>query len=317
MRVLVIGTGVIGSIYGWALAGCGHDIAHLVRPGRAAALRDGFPVDMCDRRKGHKRRASAWYRPQVVDSVRPEDRFELVVVPVKHYALLPTLSEITPGAGEAEFLLLTQNWQGVAAIDAVLPRARYVFGDAKAGGAFVDGKLVAALKGIDIGPPEGAPSDLAGKVAALFASADVTTGVHAQMLHYLWIQYALSGGPWGALVQAGSLESLMRDRRAMLAAWDAAAECLQVVARRGVDVSRYPDARPFLANSRLRRELGMLLVRWMFRHDEYRRRCSAHALGDPREVRTFYEDLVTTGRDLGVAMPVMESFGRAVRDLAG
>ena len=50
------------------------------------------------------------------------------------------------------------------------------------------------------------------------------------------------------------------------------------------------------------------MTRWMFRRDEYTKRCSAHAFGDLVEVKTFYDDLTATGRDLGVSMPVMESY---------
>jgi len=55
---------------------------------------------------------------------------------------------------------------------------------------------------------------------------------------------------------------------------------------------------------------------WLFRHDEYTKRCSAHAFGDPVEVKTFYDDLTTTGRDLGISMPVMESYAEAIRQFA-
>ncbi len=54
----------------------------------------------------------------------------------------------------------------------ILPRPRYVYGDAKAGGTFSEGELLATLSAIDIGPPEGEPSALAKKAADLFASAD-------------------------------------------------------------------------------------------------------------------------------------------------
>jgi ketopantoate reductase len=40
IRVLVIGAGIIGSIYGWALAKSGHQFVHLMRSGQAAALSD-------------------------------------------------------------------------------------------------------------------------------------------------------------------------------------------------------------------------------------------------------------------------------------
>ena len=46
MRVLVVGAGIIGSIYGWALAESGHQVVHLVRSGRAATMCDAVGFNM-------------------------------------------------------------------------------------------------------------------------------------------------------------------------------------------------------------------------------------------------------------------------------
>ena len=316
MRVLMVGAGIIGSIYGWALSDSGHDVVHLVRRGRAAELRDGMTVDMLDLRKGRKRRFRGAYKLTATESVSPADGFELVVVPVKHYALVETLKELVPAAGGGDFFLLTQNWRGTAEIDPVLPRTRYVYGDAKAGGAFSAGTLIAALKAIDIGPPEGEPTGLAAKVAAVFLSAGMRTGLHSDMLHYLWVQYALNAGPGAALVQAGSFDALLSDREAAAAALTAARECLEVLRQRGVDLSAYPETKAFLANSALRRLVLGWIMRWKFRHDEYVKGCSSHALGGLVEVVVFYDDLIATGHDLGVAMPVMDSYAEGMRRFA-
>jgi hypothetical protein len=136
------------------------------------------------------------------------------------------------------------------------------------------------------------------------------------MLHYLWVQYAITGGLWAALIQARSLDALLNDRAATSAALRAGCECLEVVQRRGAVLSRYPETKPFLTNSALRRRVNIWMTRWMFRHDEYTKRCSAHAFGDPVEVKTFYDDLIATGRELGVSMPVMESYAEAIRRFA-
>jgi hypothetical protein len=58
------------------------------------------------------------------------------------------------------------------------------------------------------------------------------------------------------------------------------------------------------------------LTRWMFRHDEYTKRCSAHAFGDAVEVRTFYDDLIATGRNLAVSMPAMETYAEDIKRFA-
>jgi len=150
MRVLMIGAGVIGSIYGWALAESGHHVVHLVRSGRAAALGEGVALDILDRRKGRKRNFGGLYRLDAVETLSSADAFELVIIPVKHYALMQTLQEVVPRAGPAEFLLLTQNWRGTKEVDSFLPRQRYIYGDAKAGGAFSGGRLLATLLTIEL-----------------------------------------------------------------------------------------------------------------------------------------------------------------------
>lgn len=166
-------------------------------------------------------------------------------------------------------MLLTPNWGGVAEIDSILPRTRYVYGDAKAGGSFSEATLVAALKALDVGSPEGEPSTLARKVAALFDSAGIPTRLHSDMLHYLWVQYAITGGPWAAFVHTGSFDALLNDADATPAASRAGCECLQVVKRRGVALSQYAETRPFLTSSPLRRKVYVWMMRRMFRHDEY------------------------------------------------
>ena len=77
-----------------------------------------------------------------------------------------------------------------------------------------------------------------------------------------------------------------------------------------------PETGPFFTNSAVRRRVNVWMSRWTFGHAEYTKRCSAHALGNPSEVKTFYDDLTTTGRDLGVSITVMGSYGEAVTQFA-
>jgi len=170
---------------------------------------------------------------------------------------------------------LTQNWRGTDDIDSILPRPHYVYGDAKAGGTLSGGTLVAALKAIDIGSPEGEPTTLAKKAADLFASADIQDQTSfGHVATTCGFQYGMSGGLWAALVHAGSFDAMLNNTDASSAALKAGCECLQVVKRLGVDLSRYPETSPFLTNSALRRRFYGWAMRRMFRHDEYTKRCS-------------------------------------------
>ena len=49
MKILIVGVGIIGGIYGWAFAEAGHDVIHLVRPDRSVQFSDGIKIE----RKGN------------------------------------------------------------------------------------------------------------------------------------------------------------------------------------------------------------------------------------------------------------------------
>jgi 2-dehydropantoate 2-reductase len=313
MRILVVGAGVIGTIYGWLLSEAGHDVVHLVRPGKAAGI-DGVVLDVLDKRAGHRSIPAVRYPIAVSEHV--EGRFDLVVVPTKPYQLIDALRQLA--AVDATFVLLTQNWHGTAEIDRILTRDRYVFGDAQAGGTFVDGKLVCAVfPKIVLGRVEGGYDDGLDRVVATFASAGITAKIPDDILSAIWVQYAINAGLWPPMVRAGSLPGLLHDRALGTASLLAAAECLRVVSARGVDLRRFPQAAMFLhTSSRLGRAIAGAAMRALFRFNKAVVRSSAHALADPREIATAYDDLVITGRELDVPMPVMTSFEHDIRAFA-
>jgi 2-dehydropantoate 2-reductase len=308
MKLLIVGAGIIGSIYGWAFAEAGHDVTHLVRPGRAAQFKDGFQIDMYDVRKNHQRNYIGHYAICVTESVQPADGYELVIVPTKHYQLIETLKPLVPQTGDAAYFLLTQNWEGTEAIDAIIPPARYVYGDAKAGGKFEGDTLIATIASVDIGQVNGRHDDCLDKVIELCQSAQVGVTVQENILHYLWVQYAVTGGLWPALVKAGSLEAVLDNRQISGQGIHAARECLEVVSRRGVDLKKYPEVKMYLNNSPIAMWIASLAIKVMFRFNKLVRRSSAHGLGDAQEVKAFYYDLLNTGRRLGVDMPAMDAF---------
>jgi ketopantoate reductase len=153
-------------------------------------------IDMYDTRKGHKRDFLGRYPIRLTETLQPGDGYDLIVVPNKHYRLVETLKQIVLLGGEADYLLLTQNWDGTQEIDSILPPSRYVYGDAKAVGALQDGVLVATIASIDIGQVDGRHDDCR-KVIALCRSADIPAILHENILRYLWVHYAITGGGAG------------------------------------------------------------------------------------------------------------------------
>jgi 2-dehydropantoate 2-reductase len=308
MNVLIVGAGVIGTIYGWALSEAGHTVTHFVRPGRSAKLSEGISVDIMDRRKGYKKWFNGYYRIRCAETIDTNSDYDLVIVPVKHYSIEGVLRQVVPALPHSDFLLLTQNWKGTGGIDEILPPSRYAFGDAKAGGSLHDNKLVATLYAIDIGCINGKQNNSLAKAKELFLSADIKTTVQDHILHYLWVQYAINGGMWPAVLQTGSVNATLRNRKLIQKSFSSVQECLAVLDARGVKLADFKETDIYLKASPFMRFVGISAMKIFFRFSKYIQRNTAHALSDPKEIKTCYYDLVNSGAEYRIGMPELNSF---------
>ena len=317
MKILIVGAGIIGSIYGWAFSEAGHDVTHFVRPGKAVQFKNGFTIDMLDKRKRHKNQFVGHYAIQATETLNPSDNYDLVIVPTKHFQLIEALKQIVPQVGNADFLLLTQNWDGTTEIDAILPPSRYVYGDAKAGGTFQNGNLIATIDSVDLGQVDNRQDECLKKTLALFKSADIKVTLHDNILHYLWVQYAITGGLWPALVRAGSLEVVLNNRKIGEQGLLAVKECLELVVCRGVDLKKNPEVGMYLNTSPLAMLIAGLALKMMFRFDKFMQRSSSHGLSDPQEIKVFYYDLLNKGKEYGISMPALSGFEPDIERFCG
>lgn len=318
MRVLIVGAGIIGTIYGWAISEAGHDVTHFVRTGKAAGLNNGIFMDVLDNRKEHKKQFVGIYHIKVTEELNSSDVFELIIVPTKPYQLIKALEQIVPKLGNTDYLLLTQNWYGTEKIDDILVQSQYLFGDAKAGGTYINGTLVSTIfPSIDIGQINHRKDNCLTKAKTLFSSIDIKPIIQENILHYIWVQYAINAGLWPPLVRSGDLATLIRDRKNSNLCLFAVKECLNVVARRNVDLSKYSEAKLFSNTSFVARIIVSFILRITFRFNKSIQRSSAHGLADPKEIKTAFYDLLNTGLELGVNMPIMNSFKQDINLFSG
>ena len=314
MKILIVGAGIVGTIYGWAFAEAGHYVTHLVRPGRRGMYPDGIKIDMYDLRKGHKKNFIGHYPIRLAETVQPSDAYDLLIVPTKHYNLVETLQQVIPQVGQIDTFLLTQNWDGTAALDLLIPPSLYVYGDARAGGKFEGDTLIATIDSVAIGQVDGRHNACLDKVVSLCRSAQVGVSVQENILYYLWVQYAITGGLWPGLVKTGSIAAVLDNPQVGGQAFLAARECLAVAEKRGVDLRQYPQTKMYMnTSSPIAMQIASLAIKFMFRFNKLVQRSSAHGLADPREVKTFYYDLLNTGQGLGVPMPAMAAFEPDIR----
>ncbi|MER5639928.1 2-dehydropantoate 2-reductase [Kitasatospora sp. NPDC002227] len=113
MRILVVGAGATGGYFGGRLALAGRDVDFLVRPGRAAALRErGL------RLVGHGTEAEL--KPELVLPGEVGGPYGLVLLAVKAPALGQALADLAPAVGPETAVLPLLN--GMAHLDAIAER---------------------------------------------------------------------------------------------------------------------------------------------------------------------------------------------------
>lgn len=315
MRVLIVGLGVVGTGYGWVFAEAGHEVVHLMRPGRAAQAGKEIPFDLLDRRPGHPETLATTYRPIVTEAVSSSDGFDLVMVPVKHYQLVDTLRQLTAALPDARYLLFAANWDGLAGVDALLPRSQFAWGYSSSTGGHGGEELVLNVSAdYRCGPIDGAEPEWAQDVVDLFASADVAPDRKADMAQWLLVHFAQAAGTIGTGLYVGGQRELYEDTAAIRDLMvPAVRECIAVLAARGVDPSAWPDLAPYLTSSAEELAAAMhatLPTPWV------QRACRAgHFLENAEEMKRFYLDVLGTGEELGVPMPVMQSFRERITAL--
>jgi 2-dehydropantoate 2-reductase len=312
MKVLVYGTGVIGTIYGDVLSQAGHDVSHYVRTGRPAGRGSALDLHLLDARASEPHELDVRYSAKVVDGFGPADGYELILVSLKHYDVPAILYQLAVDTGKADILFFNNWWDDLAPINEVLA-ARYLWGFPVAGGGWIDGILDAALLDtVHLGEVGGGASARLDRVRGLFESAGLKVDIEPDILHWLWVHFATEAGLISSAIAAGSVDALLDDTTRLEAAILAGREALEVCRARGVAVERIPDAATFYAPAAAV-AVGI--------HDFYARNVAARRILERHtgveELKRICRDVVATGRQLGVAMPRLTELEPAVEAWTG
>jgi len=316
MKILTIGTGVIGTIYSWVLAQQGCEVTHFVRAGKSAKIDADIKIDMFDRRKGYKKRYVSAYHYNLTENLTPDNHYDYIIIAVRVCQFEALLRDLKGKTGKACAVIFTGNWRGSEWIEEYLPRGSFVFSDGIAGGSFHDGTLVAALDdSIPLGEVDGSRSPRLLALGAMFTRAAIKPVYYTHILHWHWLQYALNAAMWGALVRKGGIVAAANDRRLVDLVLKATTESIQVCVRRGVNLDEFPEVKIYSKLGGIKTQIMRIGFKWSIKHSEYHRRCSLHGLDDPNEIKLFYNSVLETGMKLGVPMSAYREFKKDIDSL--
>jgi 2-dehydropantoate 2-reductase len=200
MKILVVGAGATGGYFGALLAQAGRDVTFLVRPSRAAALRErGLRLTG----PGEEEVIT----PRLVTAPELAAPYDLVLLSVKATALARAIEDMAPAIGPRTVIVPLLN--GLAHLGELTARfgAEPVLGGvAKVVTTLnAEGDIVrlARLAHLEIGEQDGRPSARLEEVRAVLEGGGVTVDVPADIIAAMWHK-------WVLITTVGAVTCLMR-----------------------------------------------------------------------------------------------------------
>ena len=292
MRILVLGAGGIGGYFGGRIQAAGGDVTFLVRPLRAAQLRqNGLQV--------HSPHGDLRINPQVVtsDELRAAGHFDVIVLSCKAYDLASAIEAIAPAVGETSVILPLLN--GVSHIATLAAR----FGEARVlgGVAFISVALAPsgeikhlnALHRLAAGSLTATPSMWLAPLAQLFAASGFEFVLADDIEQTMWDKFVfLTTLAAATCTLRASVGDILRTVAGEDFINGLLGECVSVAAACGHPVGEVPLA----AYRKQLTEPGSALMASMLRDVER---------GSVTEAEHILGDMVSRAQAKGVAAPLL------------
>jgi 2-dehydropantoate 2-reductase len=292
MRFLVLGAGAVGGYFGGRLAEAGADVTFLVRPPRAALLKErGLVIESP---LGDARLA---VETATADTL--SGSFDTVILTAKHYDFDGAAAAIGPAVGTTTAILpLLNGLVHLDRLDAAFGRDHVLGGVAYIGATLrPDGGIRHhnRLSGITFGERAGGLSERVREIAAAFAGTPVTAQASDNVMLDMWEKFVFITAMAGMnCLMRGSVGDIMAAAEGEALARDFLAECRTVAAAAG-----FPPRERFVAQiEALLTERGSANSASM-RHDL--------ESGAPTEGEAILGDLLRRAREFGVATPLLRA----------
>ncbi|GAA0585055.1 ketopantoate reductase family protein [Streptomyces crystallinus] len=291
MKILVVGAGATGGYFGALLARAGRDVTFLVRPRRAAALRE----------RGLRLTGSGEdevLTPRLVTADELAGPYDLVLLSVKSTALEQAVEDLAPAVGPRTAIVPLLN--GIRQLDVLNAR----FGkEAVLGGVAKvittlsdEGDIVrlAPLAVLALGEQDGGPSARTEEIRAVLAGAGIDASVPPDILASMWHK-------WVFITTLSTVTCLMRGEVGDVIAVPGGSAIGPAVLAEGAAVAAaagypLPESERELTTSLVTQE-GSTFASSMYRDV---------VSGFPTEVEHVFGDLTERARALAVPTPLLD-----------
>ncbi len=312
MKILITGTGVIGTIYSWQLSCAGNETTHLVRAGKKQFFEEhGIALRCLDLRRRRPVETAAVYHPLITEALSPHDDYDLVIVSVNSHQLREIVPMLRQAPEKTDIVFLQNIRPGDEDFMAGnMDRGRYVIAyPFMAGGGRDERGIDAVIFGgmlvhTKLGEPGGGITPRLRRIARVLREAGMQPRITGRIVAYVRAHYVWAAATVGAYVKAGSYKAFSSDLNILRESYLAIREGFRALRIQGIEPVRVsPNWLYYLPLALLTR-----FTRMMYADEGSRRMFEGHVAHSPQEMAVMYHDVLKEGRDTGIRMPVYEGF---------
>ncbi|MDP2608588.1 MULTISPECIES: 2-dehydropantoate 2-reductase [unclassified Oceanobacter] len=233
MKILVVGAGAVGGLFGGLLQRQGVDVTYLVRQQRQLELASGLTVRLPDQTFDFQPRGCT--AAQLATSAAT---FDLIVLTNKAYSLAEVIKDIRPLVSAQTMILpLLNGLRQLDDLDASFGAGQVLGGIAKTVATLADTHTVVVRSPgsqVTVGARTAAQDKAVAEIRALFADAGITLGDGHHILQSMWDKFCLMA-PLGALncLLQGSVGDYMQSEAGGAIALATIRECTDTAAASG------------------------------------------------------------------------------------
>ncbi len=258
MDILVLGVGVIGTTYGYALQKAGHNVEHWVRESKRREGNSALTIKLLDGRehaKGIDKTDS--YSIKLAAS---GGSYDFIIISISMGKLESAIQTLAANNIKGTLVLMCGIWENKETIDKIAGNYAYILGYPVAGGQMSTGLLDGVLfDHIMLESRENAAIPNYSAITEAFGSANIKIECPHRMQEWIWIHMAINAAVISTAAQySGNLHSekaadaLMSSVQALSRTVYAIRETVKIVETRGVALNNYKrDLLPYKIPARI------------------------------------------------------------------
>lgn len=244
MKIAVLGLGVIGTTYAYALQKAGHETFHIVREGKNVP--SSITVHLLDGRynpKGEEKDDD--YSVRIASQ---NGEYDFILISVASGKLKEAMRTLRERNLKGTVILFCNFWNERKEVEEIVGDFEYITAFPTAGGHMEkEGKLNCVLfDHIMLESREKARIKNYNELVSMLDSANIKQEIPYDMFEWIWIHMAINAGVTSTAAREGNIDDpnrlareLMADSKALTMAVKCIRETLKTVSARGVELKKY------------------------------------------------------------------------------